>query len=108
MAKVGRRFVFHGSFSSKADARAKEHDVGGFIRPTMIRGHRRFMVLTRKGHHSSNPGRHRHSPGNPHHKGWRHAWLLLAGVAALAIYLGGGALFRPSPAVQLDPTAGPR
>lgn len=44
----GRRVVFHGSFASKADAQAKERQVGGFIRPTMIGGKRRYMVLTRK------------------------------------------------------------
>ncbi len=109
MAKVGRKFVFHGAFASKAAAREKEHEVGGFVRPATVRGHRRFMVLTRREHHSSTPDRHRrhHRPGNPHHAGWRHAWWLLAGLAVFALYYG-GIFYRPLPAVSLDPTTGPR
>lgn len=51
MAGRGRKFTFHGAYGSKAAAVREERAVGGFIRPTMIRGHRRYMVLTR------NPGR---------------------------------------------------
>lgn len=57
MAGRGRKFHFHGAFTSKADAIRTEHRVHGFIRPTTIQGHRRFLVLTRrenprKGHQS--------------------------------------------------------
>lgn len=47
MAQRGRRFTFHGAFGSKAAAVWKERKVHGFIRPTKIKGHRRYMVLTR-------------------------------------------------------------
>ena len=47
MAGRGRQFSFHGAFGSKAAARSKERAVGGFIKPTMIRGHRRFVVMSR-------------------------------------------------------------
>src|SRR5262245_56307187 len=44
----GRRFKFHGAFGSKAAAVRKERRVKhAFIRPTNIKGHRRYMVLTR-------------------------------------------------------------
>jgi hypothetical protein len=49
MAKTGRRFVFHGAFGSKAAAVRKERKVGGFVKPTRIKGTRRWLVLTRKG-----------------------------------------------------------
>lgn len=45
-AQRGRRFTFHGAFSSKEKAVAKERAVGGFIRTRTIRGHRRYVVLT--------------------------------------------------------------
>ncbi len=44
----GRRVCFHGAFSSKADARRKERRVRGFIRRLRIRGHVRYVVMTRK------------------------------------------------------------
>lgn len=50
MAKAGRRLVFHGAFGTKAKAQRKERRVAdAYIRPTRIRGHRRYLVLTRKG-----------------------------------------------------------
>ena len=56
--KTSRAVTFHGAFSTKADAARKEHRVsGGYIRPTMIRGHRRFLVLARRTR--SNPREHR-------------------------------------------------
>jgi hypothetical protein len=49
MAKSGRRVVFHGAFKSKAKAKRKERHVGGYIKSAIVRGHRRYLVLTRKG-----------------------------------------------------------
>jgi hypothetical protein len=49
MAKRGRKVTFHGAFKSKEKAVAKERSVGGFIRPITVRGHRRFVVMTRRG-----------------------------------------------------------
>lgn len=46
MAGKGRRFVFHGAFKSKADAKRKERAVGGFVRAKSIRGHRRYIVMS--------------------------------------------------------------
>ena len=55
--KRGRAVTFHGAYSTKADAKRKEHRVAhGYIRPTTIRGHRRFLVLSR------NPARAEHRP----------------------------------------------
>ena len=48
MAKTGRRFKFHGAFSSKIEAIKKERKVHGFIRPANIRGHRRYVVMTER------------------------------------------------------------
>lgn len=49
MAKRGRKVTFHGAFGSKSAAKKKEKAVGGYIRPATIHGHRRYLVLTRKG-----------------------------------------------------------
>lgn len=49
MAKIGRRFTFHGAFASKTDAVQKERAVGGFIQPRTIRGQRRYVVMTEGG-----------------------------------------------------------
>ena len=49
MAKRGRRFTFHGAFASEVDAVQKERAVGGFIRRRMIRGQRRYVVMTEGG-----------------------------------------------------------
>jgi hypothetical protein len=46
--KVGKKVVFHGAFKSKADAEKKERQVGGFIRPSTMRGSRRFVVMSEK------------------------------------------------------------
>jgi len=46
MAGHGKKFDFHGSFSSKAAAAAKEKEVGGFIRERVIEGQTRYFVLT--------------------------------------------------------------
>jgi hypothetical protein len=48
MAKKGRTVTFHGAFVKKTDAQRKEKKVGGFIRPTRVRGQRRYLVLTRR------------------------------------------------------------
>jgi hypothetical protein len=48
MAKRGRTVVFHGAFSSKADAVRKEKSVGGFIEKTTIHGKTRFVVMTKR------------------------------------------------------------
>jgi hypothetical protein len=49
MAKTGRKVKFHGAFKSKEKARAKERQVGGFIKAITVRGSRRFVVMTRRG-----------------------------------------------------------
>lgn len=46
MAGVGKRFDFHGSFSSKAEAVKKEQETGGFIRERKVKGKTRWFVLT--------------------------------------------------------------
>jgi len=48
MAGKGDRFNFHGSFTDKAKAIAKEKEVSGFIREHTIGGVTRYYVLTRK------------------------------------------------------------
>ncbi len=49
-AGKGRQFTFHGAFTKKADAVAKEREVGGFIREAMVKGQKRYMVMKK------NPG----------------------------------------------------
>lgn len=44
----GKTFDFHGAFADKADAVAKEKEVGGFIRERKILGKLRYIVLTAK------------------------------------------------------------
>jgi len=46
MAGKGKKFKFHGSFAKKADAKKKEKEVHGFIKPTKIKGKRRYTVMT--------------------------------------------------------------
>jgi len=48
MAGKGKEFDFHGAFANKADAVAKEREVGGFIRERKILGKLRYIVLTAK------------------------------------------------------------
>lgn len=49
MAKRGRKVVFHGAFKTKAKAVRKEGRVArSYIRKTRIKGHTRYMVLTRR------------------------------------------------------------
>lgn len=48
MSGRGRKVRFHGAFGSKAKAVRKERRVRGFIRKARIKGHTRYMVLTRK------------------------------------------------------------
>jgi hypothetical protein len=48
MAGHGKEFDFHGAFANKADAVAKEREVGGFIREKKVLGHIRYIVLTAK------------------------------------------------------------
>lgn len=50
MAGIGKRFNFHGSFSSKAAAMKKEAETpGAFIRERTVSGKLRYFVLTPKG-----------------------------------------------------------
>lgn len=49
MSKRGRKFVFHGAYSRKSAAKKKEDSLpGAFILDRMIRGMRRFEVLTKR------------------------------------------------------------
>jgi hypothetical protein len=49
MAGRGRRYTFHGVFSSKAKARRKERaHPGSFIREFRILGYRRYVVMKGK------------------------------------------------------------
>jgi hypothetical protein len=48
MAGHGKKFDFHGSFSSKATAIKKEQEVSGFIREKIIDGKTRYFVLTER------------------------------------------------------------
>lgn len=49
---------FHGAFSSKEDAKKKERKVHGFIRPTNIKGERRYVVMSPR----KNPRRRKRNP----------------------------------------------
>jgi hypothetical protein len=46
LAGKGKKFDFHGSFSRKENAMAKEKEVSGFIRERSIKGQTRYFVLT--------------------------------------------------------------
>jgi len=48
MASKGKKFDFHGSFSSKEKAVEKEKEVSGFIREKKINGETRYFVLTER------------------------------------------------------------
>jgi len=49
VSKAGRRFVFHGAFTSKKDAQRKEGSIrGSFIRIVRMKGGRRFVVMSEK------------------------------------------------------------
>lgn len=48
MAGKGKRFNFHGSFASKAEAVKKEQEVSGFIREHKVGGKIRYYVLTER------------------------------------------------------------
>jgi len=48
MAGIGKKFDFHGSFSSKEKAIEKEKEVKGFIRERTIGGKVRYFVLTER------------------------------------------------------------
>ncbi|MGH7676589.1 MAG: hypothetical protein ACREMV_15090 [Gemmatimonadales bacterium] len=46
---VGRRVLFHGAFAVKEEAERKERSLeGAYIEEYVIRGHRRYVVLTRR------------------------------------------------------------
>jgi hypothetical protein len=47
-AGEGYGMMFHGSFGSKADAKKKERQVKGFIKPTTIKGERRYVVMSER------------------------------------------------------------
>lgn len=50
MAGKGKKFTFHGAFTSKRKAVTKERKVGGFIKTIKVLGQRRYAVLkARKG-----------------------------------------------------------
>jgi hypothetical protein len=96
MAGRGRRVLFHGAFTAKADAVRKEREVGGFIRPAVVRGSRRFMVLTRRDQAAS--ARQRRNPEDDGGAGW--LWLLLLG-GGLRVLSGAA----PAPSVGTATTA---
>lgn len=49
MSGRGRRVLFHGAFKSKARAMAKERRTrGGYIEEHVIKGHRRYVVISRR------------------------------------------------------------
>ncbi len=48
MAGSGRKVKFHGAFKLKSKAKAKERRVGGFVRRIRVRGHTRYVVMTRR------------------------------------------------------------
>jgi len=48
MAGKGREFIFHGAFKTKKKAVRREKK-GEFIRSAMIRGTRRFLLLSKRG-----------------------------------------------------------
>lgn len=48
-ARRGRKFVFHGAFGTRTRAERKHKRVrGSFIKVWKIRGHRRYVVVTRR------------------------------------------------------------
>ena len=49
-AGKGKRFTFHGAFSTKADAKRKERSegTGAFIRRVKIKGHFRYVVMRQR------------------------------------------------------------
>lgn len=58
MAKKGYRFTFHGAYVTKARAVAKERELKArglapFVRGIVVRGARRYAVLTRRAHADS-------------------------------------------------------
>lgn len=49
MAGLGKKFDFHGSFTSKAEAVKKEQATpGAFIRERRVKGKTRYFVLTER------------------------------------------------------------
>lgn len=49
MAKRGRKVTFHGAFKTKARAVRKEHRLKhAYVHKAKIKGHTRYMVLTRR------------------------------------------------------------
>lgn len=48
MAGKGRKVMFHGSFTRKADAKRKERRVGGYVKRVKVRGVTRYTVITRR------------------------------------------------------------
>ena len=50
MAGTGKRVKFHGAFRHKSDAVEKEEDTpGSYIREIVVKGQKRYLVLTRRG-----------------------------------------------------------
>jgi hypothetical protein len=47
-AGLGYGMMFHGAFATKADAKKKERQVGGFIQPRNIKGARRYVVMSER------------------------------------------------------------
>lgn len=48
MAGKGKRVKFHGAYKSKARAKAKEKETGGYIQKISVRGDTRYAVITRR------------------------------------------------------------
>lgn len=49
MADVGKKFDFHGSFTSKSEAVKKERETpGSFVRERKVNGKVRYFVLTER------------------------------------------------------------
>jgi hypothetical protein len=48
MACKGKKFDFHGSYSTKSDAVKKEQEVHGFIRERVVDGKTRYFVMTER------------------------------------------------------------
>lgn len=48
MSHCGKRICFHGAFKDKEKAVRKEREVGGFIQRIKVRGHERYVVMSRK------------------------------------------------------------
>lgn len=46
--KQGKKVMFHGAFGTEADARIVQRKVKGFIKVITVRGHKRYVVMTKE------------------------------------------------------------